>query len=180
MSRTSTPCSRSVMSITSPSPPTSRRQGWFSDTSRSCRASKSHLQRRFFYSKSRLASILSSVRLSCHHSLRWSVSRRTVPRCPASSATRARQTNEPARAENVSASTGGPSGCAWPSASTLPFLNVPGSHRASFGKPLRRRSDTSSRAELDSSYAVSYTHLRAHETRHDLVCRLLLEKKKKK
>ena len=23
---------------------------------------------------------------------------------------------------------------------------------------------------------VSYTHLRAHETRHDLVCRLLLEK----
>ena len=28
--------------------------------------------------------------------------------------------------------------------------------------------------------AVSYTHLRAHETRHDFVCRLLLEKKKKK
>src|SRR5665648_1227999 len=28
--------------------------------------------------------------------------------------------------------------------------------------------------------AVSYTHLRAHETRHDIVCRLLLEKKKKK
>ena len=27
---------------------------------------------------------------------------------------------------------------------------------------------------------VSYTHLRAHETRHDLVCRLLLEKKKQK
>src|SRR5450756_953971 len=24
--------------------------------------------------------------------------------------------------------------------------------------------------------SVSYTHLRAHETRHDLVCRLLLEK----
>src|SRR5665648_1176606 len=31
-----------------------------------------------------------------------------------------------------------------------------------------------------SPYPVSYTHLRAHETRHDLVCRLLLEKKKKK
>src|SRR5450756_1181811 len=30
------------------------------------------------------------------------------------------------------------------------------------------------------STTVSYTHLRAHETRHDLVCRLLLEKKKKK
>src|SRR5450756_1136609 len=29
------------------------------------------------------------------------------------------------------------------------------------------------------SSSVSYTHLRAHETRHDLVCRLLLEKKKK-
>src|SRR5450756_1408572 len=28
-----------------------------------------------------------------------------------------------------------------------------------------------------SPVAVSYTHLRAHETRHDLVCRLLLEKK---
>src|SRR5659263_95021 len=28
--------------------------------------------------------------------------------------------------------------------------------------------------------AVSYTHLRAHETRHDLVCRLLLEKTKKR
>src|SRR5450759_2079258 len=26
---------------------------------------------------------------------------------------------------------------------------------------------------------LSYTHLRAHETRHDIVCRLLLEKKKK-
>eukprot|EP00825_Cyclidium_porcatum_P000203 TRINITY_DN10000_c0_g1_i2.p3 TRINITY_DN10000_c0_g1~~TRINITY_DN10000_c0_g1_i2.p3 ORF type:complete len:121 (+),score=37.50 TRINITY_DN10000_c0_g1_i2:154-516(+) len=32
----------------------------------------------------------------------------------------------------------------------------------------------------DMVIAVSYTHLRAHETRHDLVCRLLLEKKKKK
>src|SRR5450756_1216712 len=28
-----------------------------------------------------------------------------------------------------------------------------------------------------SSGPVSYTHLRAHETRHDLVCRLLLENK---
>src|SRR5450759_5779448 len=32
---------------------------------------------------------------------------------------------------------------------------------------------------LDWFHTVSYTHLRAHETRHDLVCRLLLEKKKK-
>src|SRR5450756_2633686 len=35
-----------------------------------------------------------------------------------------------------------------------------------------------SKGWLDHLYAVSYTHLRAHETRHDLVCRLLLEKKK--
>ena len=32
----------------------------------------------------------------------------------------------------------------------------------------------------DSYYSVSYTHLRAHETGRNLVCRLLLEKKKKK
>ena len=35
-------------------------------------------------------------------------------------------------------------------------------------------------ASLVLAWSVSYTHLRAHETRHDLVCRLLLEKKKKK
>ena len=33
--------------------------------------------------------------------------------------------------------------------------------------------------KLETSGAVSYTHLRAHETVLDLVCRLLLEKKKK-
>src|SRR5450756_2144680 len=32
--------------------------------------------------------------------------------------------------------------------------------------------------DLQGPKTVSYTHLRAHETRHDLVCRLLLEKKK--
>ena len=31
----------------------------------------------------------------------------------------------------------------------------------------------------DVKQSVSYTHLRAHETRSNLVCRLLLEKKKK-
>ena len=36
-----------------------------------------------------------------------------------------------------------------------------------------------SKEELQSTNAVSYTHLRAHETVLDLVCRLLLEKKKK-
>src|SRR5659263_670262 len=32
--------------------------------------------------------------------------------------------------------------------------------------------------QIPNGEPVSYTHLRAHETRHDLVCRLLLEKKK--
>ena len=33
--------------------------------------------------------------------------------------------------------------------------------------------------QADVAFPVSYTHLRAHETVLDLVCRLLLEKKKK-
>ena len=33
---------------------------------------------------------------------------------------------------------------------------------------------------MNRNAAVSYTHLRAHETVLDLVCRLLLEKKKKR
>ena len=33
-------------------------------------------------------------------------------------------------------------------------------------------------SHTDTLYSVSYTHLRAHETVLDLVCRLLLEKKK--
>ena len=43
----------------------------------------------------------------------------------------------------------------------------------------QRVAETSEPGWLDTS-AVSYTHLRAHETVLDLVCRLLLEKKKKK
>src|SRR5450756_2878588 len=35
------------------------------------------------------------------------------------------------------------------------------------------------RVEVAEPVPVSYTHLRAHETRHDLVCRLLLDKKNK-
>src|SRR5678816_2741368 len=34
-------------------------------------------------------------------------------------------------------------------------------------------------ADINAAPAVSYTHLRAHETPEHLVCRLLLEKKKK-
>src|SRR5674536_80982 len=41
--------------------------------------------------------------------------------------------------------------------------------------PGSRRSGSTSRA--GSSWPVSYTHLRAHETPEHLVCRLLLEKK---
>ena len=37
-----------------------------------------------------------------------------------------------------------------------------------------------SKSTLSHACAVSYTHLRAHETVLDLVCRLLLEKKKTK
>eukprot|EP00658_Telonema_sp_P-2_P067370 TRINITY_DN5627_c0_g1_i1.p1 TRINITY_DN5627_c0_g1~~TRINITY_DN5627_c0_g1_i1.p1 ORF type:complete len:328 (+),score=77.63 TRINITY_DN5627_c0_g1_i1:188-1171(+) len=39
---------------------------------------------------------------------------------------------------------------------------------------------TANTADADMRAAVSYTHLRAHETPEHLVCRLLLEKKKKK
>eukprot|EP00657_Telonema_sp_P-1_P001388 TRINITY_DN133_c0_g1_i1.p1 TRINITY_DN133_c0_g1~~TRINITY_DN133_c0_g1_i1.p1 ORF type:complete len:106 (-),score=23.03 TRINITY_DN133_c0_g1_i1:53-370(-) len=53
-------------------------------------------------------------------------------------------------------------------------------------KPLDPPSWTKRKTAHDESHAglprtpVSYTHLRAHETVLDLVCRLLLEKKKKK
>ncbi|HAG60455.1 MAG TPA: hypothetical protein DCL83_14615, partial [Arthrobacter bacterium] len=40
-----------------------------------------------------------------------------------------------------------------------------------------RRLDAAGFAGLDEREPVSYTHLRAHETEADLVCRLLLEKK---
>src|SRR5659263_742373 len=41
----------------------------------------------------------------------------------------------------------------------------------------RALSDTRAQELTHTLRPVSYTHLRAHETRHDLVCRLLLEKK---
>src|SRR5450759_4967731 len=37
-----------------------------------------------------------------------------------------------------------------------------------------RQTAARAKVSLHSSGPVSYTHLRAHETRHDLVCRLLL------
>eukprot|EP00825_Cyclidium_porcatum_P047705 TRINITY_DN7805_c0_g1_i1.p2 TRINITY_DN7805_c0_g1~~TRINITY_DN7805_c0_g1_i1.p2 ORF type:complete len:116 (+),score=29.17 TRINITY_DN7805_c0_g1_i1:76-423(+) len=48
-----------------------------------------------------------------------------------------------------------------------------------FGTIQRRLAFPLCKDDTLKSETVSYTHLRAHETRHDLVCRLLLEKKKK-
>ena len=45
---------------------------------------------------------------------------------------------------------------------------------------LKVRTASGSSPVMAPSTPVSYTHLRAHETVLDLVCRLLLEKKKKK
>src|SRR5665648_198579 len=44
---------------------------------------------------------------------------------------------------------------------------------------LRDKVRIDGRGLADIRAPVSYTHLRAHETRHDIVCRLLLEKKQK-
>ena len=44
----------------------------------------------------------------------------------------------------------------------------------------RRHQDAAESAEVLGYIPVSYTHLRAHETVLDLVCRLLLEKKNSK
>ena len=47
------------------------------------------------------------------------------------------------------------------------------------GHAFQASSDPGTDPVIVSIIAVSYTHLRAHETVLDLVCRLLLEKKKK-
>ena len=46
------------------------------------------------------------------------------------------------------------------------------------GREERDRPQPAVRADVVDAEPVSYTHLRAHETVLDLVCRLLLEKKK--
>eukprot|EP00658_Telonema_sp_P-2_P055036 TRINITY_DN43769_c0_g1_i1.p1 TRINITY_DN43769_c0_g1~~TRINITY_DN43769_c0_g1_i1.p1 ORF type:complete len:128 (+),score=31.25 TRINITY_DN43769_c0_g1_i1:108-491(+) len=50
----------------------------------------------------------------------------------------------------------------------------------SIGRLLQASTDDRWAGSLTSILPVSYTHLRAHETPEHLVCRLLLEKKKKK
>src|SRR5450756_357457 len=65
--------------------------------------------------------------------------------------------------------------------------NGRGSCSSTFGDPSSNQATTLESQMIHmiqelfgQTLSVSYTHLRAHETRHDLVCRLLLEKKKKK
>src|SRR5450756_1412608 len=53
-----------------------------------------------------------------------------------------------------------------------PACYVGGRRRSTTWTPLWLPAAATSRLLVG---AVSYTHLRAHETRHDLVCRLLLE-----
>src|SRR5450756_2754451 len=64
--------------------------------------------------------------------------------------------------------------------STVPLVLETRSASSAPTEAARRRSSASLPGMMMSTAEpVSYTHLRAHETRHDLVCRLLLEKKKK-
>ena len=54
----------------------------------------------------------------------------------------------------------------------------PGAEEDVAGEGLQLRpGQAAGKAELRGQKPVSYTHLRAHETVLDLVCRLLLEKK---
>src|SRR5659263_467232 len=65
---------------------------------------------------------------------------------------------------------------------TAPFpRSGPNTHERGGEEPFKRSSQAQNPRShtAPASLPVSYTHLRAHETRHDLVCRLLLEKKKK-
>ena len=59
----------------------------------------------------------------------------------------------------------------------LPFIDAAGS-RDSRSSLTAREAFIRQLRKTDDFVAVSYTHLRAHETVLDLVCRLLLEKKK--
>src|SRR5450756_2953921 len=62
--------------------------------------------------------------------------------------------------------------------SLSPSIALPAFTRAA-PPPMMMPSATAALVALTaSSTPVSYTHLRAHETRHDIVCRLLLEKNK--
>src|SRR5659263_735761 len=61
--------------------------------------------------------------------------------------------------------------------SLAPYLdNIPAvKHPRDLDNTRRQKPHTFFNRILCAFITVSYTHLRAHETRHDLVCRLLLE-----
>ena len=62
----------------------------------------------------------------------------------------------------------------------LDLMNLAGFCRNCLSKWYREEAEKKgiSISDPDAREPVSYTHLRAHETRSNLVCRLLLEKKK--
>ena len=62
-------------------------------------------------------------------------------------------------------------------AQALPVQHQNPANPTTIGAPCSNPGDTGQTVHVVRSYfdAVSYTHLRAHETRHDLVCRLLPE-----
>src|SRR5450759_1195542 len=75
----------------------------------------------------------------------------------------------------------------WADAGRVPVFTTPGGHRrfsrstinallpaARTRRPALARLGASPERMARAYHAVSYTHLRAHETRHDIVCRLLL------
>src|SRR5450756_1335896 len=68
----------------------------------------------------------------------------------------------------------GPGSRAWPDRAAL--TEQAATRRRGVAEITRYRGETATTQPDTAQRAVSYTHLRAHETRHDLVCRLLLEK----
>src|SRR5450756_3035450 len=80
-----------------------------------------------------------------------------------------------ARAAISARSTGANAGAMVPHVTSSSRVNARG---LGTRKEISAHSPESGGRTACSRVPVSYTHLRAHETRHDLVCRLLLEKKK--
>eukprot|EP00658_Telonema_sp_P-2_P050230 TRINITY_DN38276_c0_g1_i1.p1 TRINITY_DN38276_c0_g1~~TRINITY_DN38276_c0_g1_i1.p1 ORF type:complete len:137 (-),score=18.87 TRINITY_DN38276_c0_g1_i1:52-462(-) len=66
-----------------------------------------------------------------------------------------------------------------PSASFLSAISTFWSSQSFAPASNRTINNTKNRSLIPDTMSVSYTHLRAHETPEHLVCRLLLEKKKK-
>src|SRR5450756_2359634 len=111
------------------------------------------------------------------------------PTDPRKRAPSAETTAISARTEDVSTEPSGiPSTSIWPDAgekrrskrSTAVVLPAPEGPTSAAMEPAGTTNDSPQRTSCPDEYeTVSYTHLRAHETRHDIVCRLLLEKKNK-